>query len=59
MHIYLKHPNGGTKVAIAEAEAKQDERLGWQRFDPVSPSPNPIAVQLAEPPKRGRPRKVA
>lgn len=66
MEIHLKHPVHGEKIAIAEAEAKQDEGRGWSR---VSPSPNPIAVQLAtvrceettiQPlKKRGRPRKAA
>jgi hypothetical protein len=34
MHIYLKHPVHGTKVAIAELEAKYDERNGWVRYNP-------------------------
>jgi hypothetical protein len=33
MHIYLKHPTHGTKVAISEQEAEYDEREGWERFD--------------------------
>jgi hypothetical protein len=33
MHIYLKHPTHGTKVAISEQEAEYDEREGWKRFD--------------------------
>jgi hypothetical protein len=32
MHIYLRHPKHGTKVAIAEAEAVADERNGWVRY---------------------------
>lgn len=62
--IYLKHPKHGEKVATLEAEARADEEKGWQRFIPVAPSPNPIAVQLSSvvsindaPKKRGRPRK--
>lgn len=38
MVIYLKHPLHGAKVAIAEAEAEQDELNGWERFDPDTPS---------------------
>lgn len=34
MHIYLKHPVHGHKVAIAEEEAVNDEENGWERFDP-------------------------
>ena len=33
MHIYLRHPTHGTKVAISEQEAEYDEREGWKRFD--------------------------
>jgi hypothetical protein len=34
MHIYLKHPVHGTKVAIMEAEAVADEENGWVRYTP-------------------------
>jgi hypothetical protein len=33
MHIYMKHPVHGTKVAISEQEAEMDEHDGWERFD--------------------------
>ena len=33
MVIYMKHPIHGTKVAVAEDEAKADEKNGWVRFD--------------------------
>lgn len=33
MHIYLRHPDHGTKVAISDVEADEDERNGWYRFD--------------------------
>ena len=36
MHIYLKHPDHGTKVAIAEVEARADEKNGWVRYTPDS-----------------------
>ena len=32
MVIYLRHPKHGTKVAICEAEAVQDEKNGWERY---------------------------
>jgi hypothetical protein len=34
MHIYLKHPVHGTKVATMEAEAVADEENGWVRYTP-------------------------
>ena len=36
MHIYLRHPVHGTKVAIAHAEAEMDEQNGWEVYDPFS-----------------------
>lgn len=38
MHIYLKHPIHGTKVAIADTEAAADEKCGWTRYNPDTPS---------------------
>jgi hypothetical protein len=38
MHIYLRHPNHGTKVAISDAEADDDEKNGWSRFDIDKPN---------------------
>jgi hypothetical protein len=32
MHIYLKHPVHGTKVAISHAEAEMDEQNGWEIY---------------------------
>lgn len=32
MHIYLKHPVHGTKVAISPAEAEMDEQNGWEIY---------------------------
>ena len=37
MVIYLKHPVHGTKVATMELEADNDEKDGWERFDPDEP----------------------
>lgn len=59
-HIYLRSPDGGTKVATMEQEAQADERRGWVRYDPhvVSPTPNPVAVPETQK-RRGRPPKSA
>jgi len=43
MHIYLKHPVHGRKVAISDVEADYDELSGWVRYDPhevVKPEPD-------------------
>ena len=32
MNIYLKHPQHGQKVAIAEDEAIEDVKNGWVRY---------------------------
>lgn len=37
MHIYLKHPVHGAKVATLEAEAIQDEKIGWVRYNLDTP----------------------
>jgi len=34
MVIYLSHPVHGTKVAISEVEAVEDENNGWSRYNP-------------------------
>ena len=52
MHIYLRHPKNGTKVAIAEAEAVADERNGWVRYIPGEPD---APVNELEAKRRRRP----
>jgi hypothetical protein len=37
MHIYLKHPVHGAKVATLEVEAVQDEKNGWTRYNLDTP----------------------
>jgi hypothetical protein len=32
MHIYLKHPQHGSKVATSDKEAEYDEQNGWTRY---------------------------
>jgi hypothetical protein len=34
MHIYLRHPDHGTKVATMDIEAIYDEENGWTRYTP-------------------------
>jgi hypothetical protein len=36
--IYLTHPDHGAKVATMELEAEADERNGWTRYNPDTPS---------------------
>jgi hypothetical protein len=38
MVIYLTHPLHGAKVATIEAEAEADEKNGWTRYNPDTPS---------------------
>ena len=54
MVIYLRHPEHGNKVAIAEAEAAHDEKNGWERYD-AGALLTPVVNELIKP--RGRPRK--
>jgi len=42
--IYLKHPQHGTKIATMEMEADFDERNGWVRYNPDTPSDSEEAV---------------
>ena len=36
--IYMKHPLHGAKVVTLEMEAEYDERNGWVRYNPDTPS---------------------
>jgi hypothetical protein len=38
MNIYLEHPIHGRKIASIEAEAEHDEKHGWLRYNPHTPS---------------------
>jgi hypothetical protein len=42
--IYLKHPKHGTKIATIEMEAVYDEKNGWVRYTPDTPSEAEEAV---------------
>ena len=44
--IYLKHFIHGSKVATMEAEAAFDEKNGWVRYNPDTPSePEEVASE--------------
>jgi|TARA_R110000868_G_scaffold73387_4_gene212918 hypothetical protein len=64
MHIYLKHPRHGTKIATLEMEAAFDEEHGWVRYNPQEieeveeEQPDPVVNQL-QVKRRGRPPKMA
>ncbi len=70
--IYLRHPKHGAKVACSDMEAEYDMNQGWEPFDPTQPAepmtaepvvapavetPSEPVNLLAEPRRRGRPRK--
>ena len=42
MHIYLKHPTHGAKVAISDSEADYDEKSGWTRYNPEEAEEPPV-----------------
>ena len=37
MQIYLKHPQHGQKVAIADLEAEEDVKNGWEVYNLDAP----------------------
>lgn len=44
--IYLSHPIHGAKVATLEMEAVYDEKNGWVRYNPDTPSaPEEVAPE--------------
>ena len=61
--IYLRHPIHGAKVATLDMEADFDERNGWERYTPGTPSEpaaEPMLLEAApenQLARRGRPRK--
>ena len=49
MNIYLMHPIHGRKVATMELEAEMDEKNGWTRYNPDTPSePEAAPVNVLE-----------
>ena len=38
MHIYLKHPIHGSKVAISDLEAQADVKNGWEVYNLDAPA---------------------
>ena len=56
MVIYLIHPIHGAKVATMDLEAEADEKNGWTRYNPDTPSePEAAPVNVLEVKRR---RKV-
>lgn len=51
MVIYLRHPIHGTKVAISTAEAEQDERNGWERYNLDTPPVNQLVRRKRKEPE--------
>lgn len=58
MHIYLKHPIFGPKVAISSMEAEYDEKNGWTRYNPETPTSEAEVVVNALEVKRKYTRKA-
>jgi hypothetical protein len=49
MVIYLTHPIHGAKVATMDLEAEMDEKNGWVRYNPDTPSePEAAPVNVLE-----------
>jgi hypothetical protein len=49
MVIYLTHPLHGAKVATMDLEAEADEKNGWTRYNPDTPSePEAAPVNVLE-----------
>lgn len=63
MHIYLKHPVHGTKIATLEMEVEFDEQHGWVRYNPEEPEKpgqtEPVSINQLQAKRRGRPPKIA
>jgi hypothetical protein len=38
MNLTLTHPIHGAKIATMESEVEMDERNGWTRYNPDTPS---------------------
>jgi hypothetical protein len=46
MVIYLTHPIHGAKVATMDLEAEADEKNGWTRYNPDTPSESEEAAPV-------------
>lgn len=46
--IYLVHTVHGAKVAISDMEAEADEKNGWTRYNPTTPSAPEDAAPVNE-----------
>ena len=38
MHIYLKHPQHGSKIAISDLEVEEDVKNGWKMYNLDAPA---------------------
>lgn len=59
MHIYLKHPINGTKVAISDMEADFDEQHGWTRYNLDTPPEQDAPVNALDIKRKYTRRAVA
>lgn len=57
MNQIMHHPKHGAKIATHEQEIKNDEKEGWVRYNPSTPSVIEAAPVNQLEVKRGRPRK--
>jgi len=55
MNVIMVHPTHGAKNAMCDAEIEQDEKNGWTRYNPDTPTE---VVSDAEKPKRKYNRKT-
>jgi hypothetical protein len=46
MNVTLVHPIHGAKVATIEAEVEADEKNGWSRYNPETPSDSEEAAPV-------------
>jgi hypothetical protein len=56
--IYLSHPLHGSKVTTLEMEAQHDEKHGWVRYNPDTPSDSEEVASENTLRLRRKPRKV-
>lgn len=56
MNVTLVHPIHGAKVAINEVEIIEDEKNGWTRYNPETPSE--VAPKADKPVRNKLTRKV-
>lgn len=55
MHVYLRHPVHGTKIATLDMEVEHDLELGWVEYDPEAFIEPEVSANKLEVKRRGRP----